>query len=162
MNGVHFIMQNKLFGLTAAIALAAVLTSAAQAQNGAVRVKSSSAVEKSSTDANGNKKVTLTSTNFVVPGDVVLFTHDYENTGSQPATGFLINRPLSHQVQFVGSTDANIVVSVDGGRTYGPLASMKVAGRAATPADVTNLRWTFTQPIAPGEKGKVSFRGMLK
>ncbi len=149
-------------GAAAVVMAAASVAAPALAQTGAVTVKSESFVEKVSTDAQGNRKVTLSPTNIVVPGDTVLFTHEYANNGTQPATGFLINNPLSKQIMFVGSPDANLVVSVDGGKTFGKLATLKVGDRAATNEDVTNLRWTFAQPIAPGARGKVSFRGILR
>lgn len=147
---------------TAALAATLGVAAPAMAQSNGVEVKSSNFVEKTVTDAAGKKKTTLASTDLVVPGDIVLFTHDYANKGSAPATGFLINNPLSAQIEFVDSPDANLVVSVDGGKTFGKLSGLKVAGRAATASDVTNLRWTFGQAIAPGAKGKVSFRGRLK
>ena len=148
--------------VAAAVVTVAGFTAPALAQNGTVSVKSDSFVEKVSTDAQGNRKVSLVPPTIVVPGDTVVFTHDYVNNGTAPATGFLINNPLSKQIQFVSSPDANLVVSVDGGKTYGKLASLKVSDRAATNEDVTNLRWTFSKPIMPGERGKVSFRGILR
>ncbi len=147
---------------TTALAASLGVATPAMAQNSSVSVVSNNFIEKTTTDAAGKKKVTLAPTDLVVPGDIVVFTHEYANNGSAPATGFLINNPLSAQIEFVDSPDANIVVSVDGGKTFGKLASLKVADRAATAADVTNLRWTFGQAIAPGAKGKVSFRGRLK
>lgn len=147
---------------TVALAASLGVASPVLAQGNGVQVVSNNFVEKTVTDAAGKKKTTLASTELVVPGDIVLFTHEYVNNGSTPATGFLINNPLSQQIEFVDSPDANLVVSVDGGKTYGKLASLKVADRAATNADVTHLRWTFAQAIAPGAKGKVSFRGRLK
>lgn len=147
---------------TAAVAASLGLAAPALAQNAAVNVQSTNFVEKTVTGADGKKKTTLAPTDLVVPGDIVVFSHNYVNTGTQPATGFLINNPLSAQIEFVDSPDANIVVSVDGGKSFGKLASLKVGDRAATAADVTNLRWTFAQAIAPGAKGKVSFRGRLK
>jgi hypothetical protein len=34
--------------------------------------------------------------------------------------------------------------------------------RAATPDDVTHIRWSFAQPIAAGRAGQLSFRGVVK
>lgn len=134
----------------------------ASAQNSAVKIDSKNFVEKTITDSNGQSKTTLLSTNIVVPGDIIVFTHDYVNSGDRPTAGYLINYPLSKQIEYIDSPDANISVSVDGGTTFGKLGSLQVAGRAATASDVTHLRWTFAQPIQPGQKGKVSFRGRLK
>lgn len=156
---------NSYFGQAAIAALmgAVVFASApAYAQDTQPKITSSSFVEKTTTDASGNKKVTLAPTKVVVPGDTVLFVHEYVNNTAAPAPGFIINNPLPAQVQYVGSTDANIIVSVDGGKTFGKLEALKVGDRAATGSDVTHVRWTFAQPIGVGQSGKVSFRGMLK
>ena len=156
---------NSFFGRAAMATLigtAALAATPASAQEARPTINSSSFVEKTTTDANGNKKVTLAPTTVVVPGDTVLFVHEYKNNSSAPAAGFIINNPLPAQVQYVGSTDANIVVSVDGGKTFGKLETLKVGDRAATGADVTHVRWTFAQPIGVGQSGKVSFRGLLK
>lgn len=150
------------FLIATAVLLGTAISAPAAAQNSAVKIDSKNFVEKTVTDASGKSKTTLSSTTVVVPGDVIVFTHDYANNGSQPATGFLINNPISQQIEYIDSPDANIVVSVDGGTTFGKLGSLQVAGRAATASDVTHLRWTFAQPIQPGQKGKVSFRGRLK
>jgi hypothetical protein len=34
--------------------------------------------------------------------------------------------------------------------------------RAAVPADVTHIRWSFSQPIAAGSGGELSFRGVVE
>ena len=157
--------MNSFFGQAAIAAFAGTALFAAApafAQDARPKITSSSFVEKTTTDAAGKKKVTLAPTTVVVPGDTVLFVHEYVNNTTAPAPGFIINNPLPAQVQYVGSTDANIVVSVDGGKTFGKLETLKVGDRAATGADVTHVRWTFAQPIGVGQSGKVSFRGLLK
>jgi hypothetical protein len=78
-----------------------------------------------------------------------------------------VNAPIPDGVEFTRVPDAVAVVSVDGGKAYGALASLKVktgAGqvRPALPSDVTNIRWTFARPIAPGAKGTVLYYGVVK
>jgi hypothetical protein len=56
---------------------------------------------------------------------------------------------------------------VDGGKTWGPLASLKVAladgsSRAALASDVTHIRWSLGRPIAAGSGGELSFRGVVE
>ena len=58
-------------------------------------------------------------------------------------------------------------MSVDGGKSWGQLASLRIANadgtsRAAQPADVTHIRWAFAQPIGAGNAGELSFRGVVK
>ncbi len=108
----------------------------------------------------------------VVPGDTVLFTLLVENKGSEPAVGFRATNPMPAAVRFASVAEDWAEVSVDGGANWGKLASLKVkakdaAGtadveRAATAEDVTHVRWIFADPIAPGIKRTVSYRGVVK
>ena len=103
---------------------------------------------------------------LVTPGDKLVFELSYRNQGAQPATGFVITDPIPSAVTFAGSTSPGAIYSVDGGRTWGPLAALRVAtadgrGRPATAADVTTVRWSFPA-IPAGAGGKVSFRGVVK
>lgn len=147
-----------------AILLALLTPSAAFAQS-KVTLDSHAFVEKVSTDAQGRPSTALQEPKIVTPGDRLLFVLSYRNNGSAPATQFVINDPIPQSVVFASAED-NATVSVDGGKTFGALASLQVRQsdgtmRAATPADVTNVRWMIAS-IAPGAGGKLSFRGVVK
>jgi hypothetical protein len=58
-------------------------------------------------------------------------------------------------------------VSVDAGKSWGALASLKVKGadgkpRAAQGSDVTHVRWKLRDPVRAGEQGSVSYRAVLE
>jgi hypothetical protein len=96
-----------------------------------------------------------------------VFVHSYRNGGKVPATNFAMTNPMPTGVGYLGSDDASATVSVDGGKTFGPLATAKVRGadgkpRAATPGDVTHVRWVLNSAIPVGSTGKFSFRGIVK
>jgi uncharacterized repeat protein (TIGR01451 family) len=103
----------------------------------------------------------------VVPGTEVVYEIAYSNNGTQNATGVTINNPVPKGLELVGEGDTPATsVSVDGGVTYGKLADLFVLDtngepRPARTADVTNLRWDLAQ-LAPGSKGKVTFRARVK
>ncbi|HMT43165.1 MAG TPA: hypothetical protein PKA59_01345 [Chakrabartia sp.] len=155
-----------------AFALAAVaVAQAASAQQAAqpVTLKSETFVVRPVTDASGNKKNNLQSTNdtAVLPGDPLVFLLSWKNNTTKPVSGFVINNPIPNSTVYTGARDPQPVVSVDGGKTFGPLAAQKVKGadgklRAANPTDVTGLRWTLAQPIAPGGTGSVAFFALVK
>lgn len=131
-------------------------------------------IERVEVAANGTEKVKLLSPSevAVVPGDKVLFTLQVQNSGAEPAAGFVATNPLPAPVRFTSVTEGWADVSVDGGLTWGKLASLKVkikdaAGtaeveRAAGPEDVTHVRWVFVDPIAAGAKKTISYRGVVK
>lgn len=108
---------------------------------------------------NGTTKEVLEEPNQVLPGDKLLFTTRYSNGGAQPATDFVITNPLPAAVKLARAN--GFEVSVDGGKSFGALAALKVAGadgkpRAAELGDVTHVRWRFAS-IAPGASGQVSY-----
>ena len=148
------------------IALLALAAPAAAFAAGDVTLASEVFVERVHEDAQGKKQVVLEPPAVVTPGDRLVFQLSYRNAGTQPATGFEITNPVPQAIAFTGA-EGNAVVSVDGGKSWGTLAALKVAqpdgtSRPATAADVTHIRWSFSQPIPAGNGGKLSFRGVVK
>jgi uncharacterized repeat protein (TIGR01451 family) len=148
------------------LALIALLAPAAATAAQDVTINSSAFVERTVQDASGKPKIVLEAPKVVTPGDHVVFVLTYKNGGTQPATGFVINNPLPAAVSFESSEGVQPIVSVDGGKSWGTLPSLKIiqadgTSRPATTADVTHLRWTFAA-IPPGQGGKLSFRGVVK
>lgn len=107
----------------------------------------------------------------VVPGDTVIYTIDYVNRADKPATGVVIDNPVPENMRYVDKsaegTGTRIDFSVNKGKSYGPLATLKIttsAGREkpATAADITSVRWTLEKPLPAGGKGSVSYRAKVK
>ena len=74
---------------------------------------------------------------------------------------------IPNGVIFTGVREPSAAVSVDGGKIFGALASLKVKGadgklRGATTADVTQVRWTLARPIAAKATGTVMFYGIVR
>jgi uncharacterized repeat protein (TIGR01451 family) len=148
------------------LAAFALIAPAAALAAEAVTINSSAYVERTVQDSSGKARTVLEAPKVVTPGDRVLFVLTYKNGGTQPATGFIINTPLPAAITYEGTEGVQPIVSIDGGKSWGTLAMLKVAQadgtvRPATPADVTHLRWTFAA-IPPGQGGKLSFRGVVK
>jgi len=151
--------------LIALFALFAPLAAAHAAGN--VSLSSEVFVEKTKPDAQGKPVVSLEPPAVVTPGDKLVFVLSYKNAGAEPATGFILTNPIPAAVSFTAAEGDGAAVSVDGGKSWGQLAALKVAeangtSRPATPADVTHVRWTFGRAIAVGEAGKLRFRGVVK
>jgi len=124
-------------------------------------------VERVKTGADGKPVTVREAPGIVTPGDRLVFVLSYRNAGPQPATGFTLTDPIPSSIAFTGSDDSSAVLSVDGGKNWGPLASLKVVAadgtsRPAVAADVTHIRWSFGRPIAAGSGGELSFRGVVK
>jgi len=124
-------------------------------------------VERTATDADGRRQVSLEAPGVVTPGDALVFVLHYRNNAASPATDFVVTNPIPASVGYVGAESTGSVVSVDGGRTWGELANLRVrnadgTSRPAGAGDVTHVRWRIAQPIPAGGQGELRFRGVVK
>ncbi|HEX8061693.1 MAG TPA: hypothetical protein VF535_00590 [Allosphingosinicella sp.] len=149
------------------LALFALLAPAAASAADNVSLTSKVLVERVKPGPDGKTVTVREEPGVVTPGDHLAFVLSYRNRGAEPATGFTLTNPIPASVAFIGTDDSSASVSVDGGKTWGKLASLKVANpdgtsRPAVAADVTHIRWSFAQPIAAGSSGELSFRGVVE
>jgi uncharacterized repeat protein (TIGR01451 family) len=149
------------------LTLIALLAPAAAFAADQVSLSSDVFVERVKQDSAGKRSVVLEPPGVVTPGDKVVFVLSYRNGGAKPAADFVVTNPVPGAVAFTAAEGEGAVVSVDGGKSWGQLAALKVRQadgtvRAAAPGDVTHIRWTFSRAIGAGEAGKLSFRGTVK
>jgi uncharacterized repeat protein (TIGR01451 family) len=149
------------------IAAAALLVAVPVQAQQAVALSSKAFVVKQVPDDTGKMKNTLAAPERVLPGEALVFMLEYKNNGATPAASFVINNPIPANVIYTGVEQDWADVSIDGGKTFGKLAALKVAKgdgtmRPALPSDVTNVRWKFAQAIAPAAAGRVTYYGMVK
>lgn len=146
---------------------------AQQKEKGTIELKSVSEVEVVTKNAAGMKEVKRVDTGKakVVPGDTVVFTTSYRNTGAKPAEKVVITNPVPEHTIYVDKSaegkGAVIDFSTDGGKSYATPDKLTVkdaAGkvRKAGPADYTHIRWTVTKSLSPGGTGSVSFKAKIK
>ena len=149
------------------IALFALLAPAAASAADNVSLTSKVLVERIKPGADGKPVTVREEPGVVIPGDKLVVVLSYRNKGSEPATGFTLTNPIPASVAFTGTEDSSASVSVDGGKSWGALGSLKVVAadgtsRPAVAADVTHIRWSFSRPIAAGSRGELSFRGVVE
>lgn len=107
-----------------------------------------------------NKGRLLQPANALKRGDRVVYIVSWTRMGG--AGGFTVTNPLPRQVYFQGSADGREEVSVDGGRTWGKLESLRVAGRLATPEDVTHVRWKVAANEAARGTGQITYSAIVR
>ncbi len=141
----------------------------AQTAAAPVSLVSKTQAVKETIDAKGVRKRILVDPTTVIPGQPIVIWLSYKNSSKQPVANFVINNPIAKGLDFTGFGDKSDwgMASVDGGKTFALLPTLKVIGadkkpRAAIAADVSNLRWTFTKPIAPGSGGTISFYAVVQ
>ena len=149
------------------LALLALLASAAAQAADSVSLVSRVLVERVETTPDGRNVTTRAEPDVVTPGDRLVFVLSYRNDGAEPATAFVLTNPVPASVTFAGTDDQSAVVSIDGGKTWGPLGSLTVTqtdgtARRAEVSDVTHIRWSLAQPVPSGAAGELSFRGVVK
>ena len=138
----------------------------AHAANG-VALTSSVFVEKNIAQSDGKTRLVLEEPRVVVPGDRLVFVLAYKNLGGKPATDFVVTNPMPGAVAYEGSGDVSAIVSINGGKNWGTLSTLKFRKadgtiRSAYPEDVTHVRWAMKAPIPVGAEGKLSFRGVVR
>ena len=105
----------------------------------------------------------------VVPGEELVYTITFTNTGTEPAENVVLDMPVEAEVTYVEGSAitclAAVAFSVDGGATFASRSELFVAEgdilRPATAEDITNVRWTLNAPLAAGASGEVSLRAKL-
>lgn len=155
----------KIWGI--AIAAAVALSAPAQAQTAEQPVLLTGSVQLvQKVDNAGKSEVRLVEPKVVVPGNQLVFTTAYRNNGGEVVRNFVVTNPLPSAVVISDEDAAQLLVSVDGGKTWGKLAALQVAGadgqrRPAAAADVTHVRWVI-QEIAAGASGAVTYHATVR
>lgn len=154
-----------------ALALAAPALAAPASSSGTVVLSIVGQMEQEYRNEKGEKAKRLVPITKIVPGDEVVYTITYENKGREPAERVVVTDPIPAEVTYVDGSafgpGTEIEFSVDGGKSWGQPATLKVKGadgkeRAATAADYSHIRWKLAAPVQPGQKGFVRFRAVLK
>lgn len=110
----------------------------------------------------------IASTDSLRPGDRVVYLLSWRNAGGRPMRGGVVTNPLPRAVAFqAAARGSGALVSVDGGRRFGPLDRLRVRDedgslRGARPEDVTHVRWALPDTLAPGARGVLSFRAVVR
>ncbi|MBU6266307.1 MAG: hypothetical protein KGN34_02120 [Sphingomonadales bacterium] len=150
--------------LAAAVALCGALATPALAA-GDVSLASDVKVDRIVVE-DGKERHVLAPVAKALPGEMLVFTTRYSNTAAKPVDHFVLTNPIPAAVRLSDDGFGSFDVSVDGGRTYGKLASLTVSDtrgvtRPAQAADVTHLRWVIAT-IAPGAGGVLEYHGTVR
>ena len=107
----------------------------------------------------------------IVPGDHVFYTIEYKNIGQEMADQVDIKNPIPIEMEYVSGTadgsEANILFSIDGGKTFDKPENLIVFDEEgnehlATAKEYTHIRWMITKSVEPGAEGQVTYRAALK
>ncbi len=122
---------------------------------------------------NGQKITKIVEAQEIFPGEIVIYTLTYRNTGSSAAQNVAITDPLPEGTSYLpgsASEVGDLVFSIDQGQTYKRPSLLtymvtqpdgSVVTRVASPEEYTHIRWTIPE-ILPGAEGAVSFKARIK
>lgn len=141
-------------------------TTPLSAQDQAISLSGSVMHETVSFDASGKEVTELVEPNTIVPGDRLIFGTDYNNGSDEAVDNFVVTNPLPPAVRLAPDADTTLIVSVDGGKSFGTLSQLSVlaedgGSRPADQADVTHVRWTLPS-VAPGESGRLEYPAIIR
>lgn len=113
----------------------------------------------------GRSRTVVEDPKTVLPGDRLVFSTRFRNGGSMVVNQVAVLNPLPSGVVWSGDGSPGALVSIDGGRTFGRLAELRVGtgsvSRAARPGDVTHLKWIIPA-IQPGTAGTLQYRATVR
>lgn len=125
---------------------------------------------KTSVDADGANVITFEPATDVAPGEQVRYSLQYTNEGDAPAEAVSLVMPVPAEMTYleesISGAASVVTFSVDAGTSFAPRQSLIVVEadieRAARAEDITHIKWTFSDPIAPASSGAISFMAVLK
>ena len=121
-------------------------------------------------DDKGQSHFKAVSAEEIVPGDRILYTTTFTNSGDKASDKIVITNPVPKNTRYLGGTakgeNCVITYSVDNGSSWGSVQSLKVklkdgSERAAAASDYTHIRWEYRRSLQPAEAEAVSFQTQL-
>lgn len=112
----------------------------------------------------GGAARTLETTREFRAGDTIVLMVRW--TANAQNRGFVVSSPVPATLDYRNSSLLNQTVSVDGGRNWGRLASLRIIEsgriRTANPQDVTHLRWHISAREAARGSGQFTYSAIVK
>jgi uncharacterized repeat protein (TIGR01451 family) len=109
----------------------------------------------------------------VQPGDEIIYTLSYVNSGTEAATDVILSDPIPTGTAYIpgsASEVGDLTFSIDKGKSYKKPTLLtyeakgndaKMQKRTASPEDYTDIRWTLNS-VPAGGKGSVTFKVKVK
>ena len=95
-------------------------------------------------------------------GDRVVTLVNWSASAPARSSGFTLTNALPPSLAYQAGGRDDIEVSVDGGRHWGQLGTLRISGRAAIAEDVTDLRWRVPPAVARAGAGRIAYAGVVR
>ena len=123
------------------------------------------------TQQDGTEDIIREAATTALPGERIVYSLNYFNDAEQPAENIVLTMPIPVEITYMEgsavSDDTKVQYSVDDGKTFAERGKLQVAEedgsmRLAEANDITHIRWEVTEAVAPGARGVIEFKGLLK
>lgn len=151
-------MKLRRFAVIGAIALAGTLPTACFARS-AIALDSAVFVERVRQDGEGTTR-RLEQASTLKRGERIVGVVTWYRMGGNG--GFTVTNALPRGVYYQGSAADREDVSVDGGRSWGQLGTLRAGSRLATAEDVTHVRWHVPATSAARGQGRIAYSGIVR
>ena len=139
---------------------AATLAAGATAAQTGVEISRAVFVERKAPIAPGRMALSLEPATTLRRGDVVVLMLEWTAPGRPDA--FVVSSRVPRDLAFRRSGGMNPQVSIDGGRNWGELGTLRAGNRKATPEDVTHLRWHVSDAEAALGRGMLTYSAIVR
>ena len=148
--------------------LALLLASSLAWAQGTLDVQTTVQKETVTVNDDGEQVKTLVPAESVIPGERVVYTITFRNTGEDPADDVVITNPISESLTYVpGSAfgpGMQLQFSIDG-VTFAAADELMVdedgESRPAKPEEYRHIRWVMQSDLMAGAQGTVRFTAQL-
>jgi len=163
--------RSKTLVLLVTLAVLTLSSAGSAEEDAAVKLMTLAEIEVEVVTDDGGKEIKRVEAAKVIPGDEVIYTIRYANTGDEPAESIVITDPVpEHMLYQDGSASgegASVTFSVDDGKTFDVAGNLTVPAvdgseRPAAPSDYTHIKWTLEGELKPDAEGFVTFRAELQ
>ncbi len=146
-----------------------LFTASVFAEDAPVRLTNAAMKQVISINDKGDREVSFVEPKTVIPGDVILYTIEFENISDHAISNIVLNDPVpNNSIYRDGSAkgeNTQVLFSVDG-EYFAEADKLFVTEngrqRPATAKDYRVIRWVVKTPLQPGEKRQVSFKTRIK
>jgi len=163
--------SNRITGFTVAAFMLVALPLAALGQpKVAITIKAEKEVTVTAKGKQVKKKIAAKG---VKPGEDIIYTLSYVNSGTEAASDVVISDPIPAGTSYIpgsASEVGDLTFSIDKGKSYKKptlltyevkAADGKIQKKVASPEDYTDIRWTIPS-VPAGGKGSVNFKVKVK
>lgn len=156
-------------GITAIMVAAAPLAAWAQPKV-AISIKAEKEVNVTAKGKQVKKRIAAKG---VQPGEEIIYTLNYVNSGTEAAKDVVISDPIPAGTAYIpgsASDTDNLTFSIDKGKSFKKPTLLtyelkgstgKMEKKVAAPEEYTDIRWTIPQ-VPAGGKGSVNFKVKVK